>query len=832
VGFQVRVRVRPHPHPTYERLALSNAHTQLFERMESLIQDLRFAFRSLRHRRLFAGVAITTVALSIGAATSIYSVVDAILFRALPYRDAGRLVAVWQTDSTRKRQPILAAYWDRVPLDYTDFITWRAKQTSFSAVGVWSGFGAMLPGQDGPEQVNGARVSPGLFELLGVQPILGRTFLPGEDVVGGPRVTMLSYETWRSRFGSRRDVVGSTVRFDDVPYQIIGVLPEGFTLERGALPAPFWIPAGQQADDIGQHNRSYHAIAKLKPRVTLEQASVETRRLLNTSDPAHDRGIRIADVVRDQTRTVRAPLLVLLGAVGLLLLIACVNIATLLLGEAAARDIEMSARVALGATRIRLVRQLLTESLVLSTVGGALGALVAWWATKAIVALAPANLPGIHTAAVDGRVLGVTLIAATVTGVLFGLAPALTLSRSGPGALLRGGRTVRGGGRLQRAMIATELALCVVLLVGAGLLSRSLQKLSTVDPGFRADHLLAVRLSFADPWRDSARMRAFYDDAASRLSAVHGVAAASAASNLPFTGGSSSSPLLLPGEGQAEFAARKHEVQQRVVGASYFAVMGIPVIAGRAFDPSDRAGSPLVAIISEAAARRDFPNETAIGKLVKYQGAWREIVGVVRDVKFSRLSADDQASIYTPFSQRRSVMDIVVRTTGDAGSLAPMIRRAVHEAGPNAAITDIQSVDMLIHRSFGEERFRTALIALFGAMAAVLAAVGMFGVTARAVSRRTREVGIRVALGATTASVVGMIVRHTMNGVAIGVAIGAVGSLAASRVLAPYLFGVSVRDPVTYAAIFALLAAISIAASWLPARRAGRVEPAVVLRGE
>lgn len=807
-------------------------HAQPTEHMNSLMQDLRFALRSLRHRRLFAAVAITTLALSIGAATSIFSVVDAVLFRALPYRDGGHLVAVWQTDSTRKKQPILAANWDRVPLDYTDFITWRAKQTSFSAVGVWSGFGAMLAGQDGPEQVNGARVSPGLLELLGVHPVLGRTFLPGEDVVGGPHVTMLGYETWHARFGARRDIVGTLVRFDDVPYEIIGVVPEGFALERGASPAMFWIPAGQEAGDIGHHNRSFLAIARLKSGVTLEQASVETRRLLNTSDPAHDRGIRIGDVVRDQTRTVRAPLLMLLAAVGLLLVIACVNIATLLLGEAASRDLEMSARIALGATRTRLLRQLLTESLLLAGVGAALGALVAWWGTKAIVALAPPNIPGIRTAAVDGRVLAVTLIAATVTGILFGLAPALTLSASGPAALLRSGQTVRGRGRLQRAMIATELALSVVLLVGAGLLSRSLQKLSAVEPGFRADHLLAVRLSFADPYADTTGLRAFYTEAMARLGAAPGVRAATAASNIPFTGGSSSSPMLLPGEGAAEMAARKHEVQQRVIAPNYFTVMGIPVIAGRAFDANDRTGGPSVAIISEAAARRDFPNETAVGKLVKYQGEWREIVGVVADVKFSRLSADDQASIYTPATQRRGVMDLVVRTNADAASLAPTIRRIVHEVGPNAAITGIDDVQSLIHRSFGEEGFRTALIALFGFMAAVLAAVGMFGVTARAVSRRTREVGIRVALGATASTVVAMIVRQTLQGVAIGIAVGVTASLAASRVLAPYLFGVSGHDPVTYATIFALLAGISILASWIPALRAGRVEPAVVLRGE
>jgi putative ABC transport system permease protein len=310
------------------------------------------------------------------------------------------------------------------------------------------------------------------------------------------------------------------------------------------------------------------------------------------------------------------------------------------------------------------------------------------------------------------------------------------------------------------------------------------------------------------------------------------VAAVTAASNVPFTGGSSSSPVLLPGEGQAEFAARKHEVQQRVIAPNYFAVMGIPVIAGRAFDATDRTGAPPVAIVSEAAARRDFPNETAVGKRVKYHGEWREIVGVVRDVKFSRLSADDQASIYTPAAQQLGVMDLIVRTQGDGASLASTIRSVVHQVGASAAITGVDDVESLIHRSFGEERFRTALIGLFGIMAAVLAAVGMFGVTARAVSRRTREVGIRVALGATASSVVSMIVRQTLNGVAIGIGVGAAVSLAASRMLAPYLFGVSGHDPVTYAAIFALLAGVSIAASWIPARRAGSVEPAVVLRGE
>jgi len=806
--------------------------------MDSLLLDLRYALRSLRRRRVFTAVAITTIALAIGAATSIYSIVDGVLFRSLPYRDAGRIVSIWQIDSSRRANAMLSAYWDRVPLDYTDFLTWRARQKSFDAVAAWSGFGAMLPGARGPEQIAGTRVSPGLFELLGVHPVLGRTFLPGEDVVGGPKVTMLSYESWVSRFGKRADIVGQLVRLDTVPYQIIGVLPEGFTLQRGKPGAPFWIPAGQEKWDVGHFNRSFHAIGRIKRGVTVEQATTESAQLLDanainsTSVYAGRHGVRIADFVRDETRQVRAPLLLLLGAVALLLLIACVNVATLLLGEAAVRDIEMSARVALGATRARIVRQLLTESLLLASIGSTLGAMLAWWGTRAIVALAPERIPWIQAVVVDGRVLGVALVIAMVTGVLFGLAPALALSQSrgAPATLLRTGQTVRGHGTLQRFMVAAEVSLTVILLVGAGLLTRSLRNVSEVDPGFRPDHLLAVRISYPDPFRDTLQLRAFYIDALSRLSHAPGVAQATAASNVPFTGGSSSSPYLLEGEGDAELKAHKHEVQQRVVTTNYFAAMGIPIVAGRAFDDADRSEAPRVAVISEAAARRDFPFESAIGKRVKYQGAWRTIVGIARDTKYDRLSSTDMPSIYTPMLQRSSVLDIVVRTVGDPASLTSTVRTIVQQAGPTVAITDVQVVESLVRRSFSEETFRTALIVLFAIIAAVLAAVGMYGVTSRAVSRRTREVGIRVALGATTRTVVGMIVNQTLVGVLVGVALGAAAALVLSRLLAPYLFGVKTYDPLTYIAILGLLAGVSLLSSWLPARRAGRVDPATVLR--
>lgn len=802
--------------------------------MESVLLDLRFAVRSLRRRRVFTSVAIATIALSIGAATSIYSVVDGVLFRSLPYHTAGKLVTIWQTETTRRSATMLNSFWDRVPLDYTDFITWRQKQTSFTSVGVWTGFAAMRTDLDTPEQVVGARVSPGFFDVFGVHPLLGRAFMPGEDVAGGPRVTMLGYDVWISQFGGQRDVIGKLVRFDDKPYEIIGVLPKGFTIERGKAGYPFWIPAGQSTGDVGKRNRSFRAVGRLKPDVSVEQASLETQQLLDASGPATPHGVRISDFVRDETRDVRAPLLLLLGAVGLLLMIACVNIATLLLGEAATRDLEISARAALGASRGRILRQLLTESLLLATLGAAFGVLLAWWGTKTIVALAPDRIPGIGAARVDGRVLLASFVAAGATGILFGIAPALTLSTAGPASLLRGATTLRGGGRLQRTMIAVELALSVVLLVGAGLLSRSLQKLSAVDPGFRTDRLLALQIrGRGEYWKDTARLRAYYAQALPRLKALPGVEGVTVATTVPFGGSTSSSPYLLPGEGDAERLAHKHEVQQSTVGEDYFALLGIQLIAGRGFSNEDRETTERVAIITEAAARRDFPIETAIGKRVLYHGEWVTIVGVVRDVKLTRLSADVQPGIYTPMSQHPDELpNFVMRTRGDAGSMTTAAREALRGIDPTIAPVRVDVVSDLVTRSFGEERFRTALIVLFGAMAALLAAVGLFGVTARAVSRRTREVGIRVALGAETRAVVALIVNQTLKGAAVGVAAGVLVAFLASRALRPYLFGVTTRDPVTYAAILAFLVLVSALASWLPARRATKVDPMRVLRSE
>ncbi|HEY9229021.1 MAG TPA: FtsX-like permease family protein, partial [Gemmatimonadaceae bacterium] len=479
-----------------------------------------------------------------------------------------------------------------------------------------------------------------------------------------------------------------------------------------------------------------------------------------------------------------------------------------------------------------IIRQLLTESVVLSGIGGALGVVLAWWGTKALVAMAPDRVPGIQTVHVDTRVLAVTVASAVVTGIVFGLIPALATSSAGPSIVLRsGGHAVRGRGSLQRILIATELALSVLLLIGAALLTRSLSKLTSVDPGFRTENLLVARLTLPASQFDSAGRDLFYNAALSRLATLPGAVAATAASEgIPFTGNNSSSGYSL--EGQSADIQQRHTATQQRILPSYFSVLGIPMIAGRAFTNEDRIDAPRVAIISEAAARRDWPNQSPIGARVKYQGESWTIVGVVRDSRYQRLSRDVEPTIFTPYAQRGGGLTFVVRTRGEPTAMIPAIRQALRELSPGVVIGGIDVMDTLIKRSFTEERFRTILIALFGVMAGVLAAVGVYGVTSRAVSGRRREVGIRVALGATSTSVIRMLVAHTLSGVAIGVAVGVLGALATGRVLAPYLFGISAYDPVAYGAIFALLALVSVVASWLPARRAGRVQPALVLRGE
>ena len=802
--------------------------------LEQTASDARFGVRVLRRRPAFALAAIAIIGLSIGTATAIFSLVDNVLFRGIAARAPGHLVAVWQTIPDWRTQPVLASAWDRAVIDYPDFRRWRAQQTAFAAVAVVGNGGITLWTDGRPMEISITRVSPTLLDVLGARPALGRFFLPGEDVLHGPRVVVISYDAWQSRFGGRGDVLGQRIVFDSLPYQIVGVLPRDFTLARGRPTNDFVLPAGQNPNDQERGNHSYRAIGRIKPGVTIERAATEANQLLGGDTERPTRGVRIADYHLDQTRTVRAPLLLLLAAAGVLVLIAALNIATLLLGEAATREHEMSARVALGATRARLVRQLLTESVMLAAVGSLSGIAIAWSMIKGLVALAPAGLPGIQLAHIDARVLAVTIAIAVITGLVFGAVPALSLSAITPSTLLRSGlHATRGRGPLQSAIMATQVALSVVLLVTAGLMSRSLRALGQVDSGFRTVNLLIVRTSYPySLFKADETLRTHFDALLARARALPGVTAAAGANIVPFDGGYATNTLTLPGDDALGANAPKREAQRRFVTPGFFGTLGIPLLAGRVFTPADRMGAPAVAIVSEALARREWPTESALGKRIQAWDHWKTVVGVVGDTRVNTLADDVQPTFYLPSAQVATDLELVLRTTNDASSLVPSIRTAISNAAPFTTVESITPMDDLVRASMAAERFRTTLIDLFGIIAAALAAVGLYGLTSRAVARRAREAGIRIALGATTASVARLILSRTMAVVAVGAVVGMVVAMATGRMVAPYLFHVGPRDPITYVGIVSLLALVAFVASWLPARRIGRVSPTAVLRSE
>lgn len=800
-------------------------------------RDVRFALRTLRRRRAFATIAIVTLALGIGAATAIYTVVDGILFRPLPFRQPGQLIAVWNTYPYWKGDPILGRMWDGIPLSIPEWRDWNAGQKSFSAVAISNQSGMSLREEGQREVLTVGTASYTLLDVLGVSPALGRFFTPDEDAIHGAKVTVLSYENWQTRYGGDRHILNRPIHFDEGTYVVIGVLPKGFSIRHGQPAEPFWIPVGQDSSNaVERSNHSFPALARLKPGVSLTAAITETDRFLRGDKPATQRGIRLEPWQADQTRQVRSPLLLLLAAAGLLLLIACVNVATLLLGEAANRRQELAARVAMGASRLRVLRQLLTEGLVLSLAGVIAGAGLAWAGTRLLVKLAPPRIPGLPDVHMDLRVLFFAMAAALLVGTAIGLAPGFTLAESGPADILRGstGQSARGRGRLQTGLVAVECTLSVIMLVAAGLLSRSLFKLTSVDPGVRTENVLTLRTSLGVVGRDTLRVRAFYINAAERLRAVPGVAGVTASSTTPFSGGSSSSSFEVEGEPQPTGPQDKvrHEAQQRTTLPGFFKEMGIPILEGRAYDERDISGAPLVLLVNQTLARRDWPHASPLGKRIKWQGAWREIIGIVGDSRYSKLSAPVEATVYAPFGQRSAGMSFLVRGKDDPRPLLPQLKAELRAVEPDAVVTSSDLMTVQVKRSFAEERYRAVLIQLFGAIAALLAAVGMYGVTSRAVARRTREIGIRTALGAQARAVTRLVIRQSLVGVAIGAAAGLLGSLILARYLGQFLFGITATDPLTYVLMLAFLGVVTLGASWLPARRAGRVEPAVVLRGE
>ena len=801
--------------------------------MPAAVHDVRFAIRALVRRPLYATIATLTLALGIGAATTMYSVVDGVLLKPLPYADADRLTMVFRTFPKWRDQEALRSRWESIWFSYPAFRDWRSRQTSFESVGAWTNATRTLASVDGAEQVAVVRTSASLLDVLGVRPALGRFFLPGEDNPPGARVAVISNEAWLTRFGGRRDVIGNAITLDGDPYEVVGVLPAGVDLTNRGRPQPIWIPAGGAPSDTRAGSTEYLTLGRLSAGTSLSQALDETRRLVAESSPPDPVGARLALWRDELTRTVQRPLYLLLGASVVLLVLACVNASTLMLGEASSRSTEFATRIALGAGRARVARQVMMEGFVVATCAVVLGTIAARVGMRLLVALAPSNIPRLAQAHVDVRVLAVACVAGVASALLASLAPSISLSSTSPGDLLGGGRSTRRGEQWTlRGLIAAQVGLSCLLFVGAALLGQTVRRLDAVDPGFQSDHLTLIGLGVTGSryTANGAATTDFFDQVAQRLSAIPGVERAVVGSAAPFSGGGSSSGIVVEGQtlppGVNTIDARRSHVLP-----GFTETLGLQLVAGRTIDDRDRLGAPPVTVVNATMARRFWPGASAVGKRVKFNDEWLTIVGVVSDVKHVALSDSTRITLYLPARQQDTqYLTILIRARLSADQLGPAVRRAVAAVDATVPVTRIDPVPLLVSQSFAGEKFRAVLIAIFATLAGALAAIGIYGVTARAVVRQRREIGIRMALGSPLWRVSALLLGRTGAAVALGIGMGLLGAVATAKVLSPYLFGTDALDPLLYAGSAALLGATALISAWLPTRSASRTDPAVVLR--
>ena len=806
--------------------------TQYFS---ELIQDAHFAVRMLIRRRAFAAIAIVTLTIGIGSATAIYSIVDGVMLKPLPFSEPDRIGAVWITQPSLEKNPAIAAMAQATPLGNAEYQAILGATHTLTDVAMYDNGSAIVQTPNGNERVPLSDVTSTMFRTLRLQIPLGRPFMKGDDALNAAPVALVSYDVWKTKYHGDPAILGTSVTLDSKPFTIVGVLPSGLRLDRTKEPAQYWLPALRDSFDIvALHNRGYRALGRLAPNATFAGATVELARIFR--DVTHDSttGARVEEWQRDQSKQSRSALLMLLGAAIFLLGIACVNVAVLLLGESAGRAREMAARAALGAGSGRLARQLVVESLVISLASALLGSALAWTLTRALVALAPAGLPGIDEVGINLRVLSFAIAIATVTGLLFGIAPALSTARGAVASLARlgTGQSDRKGALLQRTLIAAQLALSTVLLTDAFLLAHSFQNLTAVEPGFSSDGLMIARVGM--PYRlfrdnDKARQAAMVIQ--QRFAAMPGVQSVTLTSSAPFTNAANSSPVLVESANGFDAAARAQHTQQRYVSADYLQQMHVRLLRGRYFNSGDNATGALVAIISEAEVKRDFGDRNPLGIRVKHQGKVREVVGVVADIKEAGLAKDDQPTLYVPFEQNPTTsFSLIIR--GSASNTLQSYRRALREVEVNAEVARIDALPALVATSYASERYRTVLIVAFALVAALLAAVGMYGVSTRAAVRRTREVGIRLALGSTNGAIARLMLSDAMRGVLAGLAIGVPATIAMGSFIQPFLFGVNHTDVMSFLGTATLLIAATMLASYIPSRRASLSDPAAVLRGE
>jgi putative ABC transport system permease protein len=804
--------------------------------MRTLLHDGRFALRLLIKRPGFSAVAILTLALGIGATTAIFTVVHAILLSPLPFPDAGRLVTV----------RIIGPDGELYPLPDTDFLAWRDQNQAAEAVAVWNEEGATLTGDGAAERVDAAAVTDRFFDVLGVRPFIGRVFREGDDQPSAPKTVVLSDALWFRRFHRDPNVLGQTLSLGGVAHTIVGVMPASFTFPWETVELWQILTMNTPPRRGPFYTRG---LARLKPNATLAQMranlGVVTRSLKRQHPGPEDWKLDAMPLQAWLVGDVRKVLYVLLGAVGFLLLIATVNVANLLLARAATREREMALRGALGAARGRIVSQLVTESLVLAAVSGVLGLAIASLGTRTLLAVAPEGIPRLSEVRMNVSVFLFALTASALCGMMFGLVPALRASRTPLVETLKeGGRGGIGAGhrRMQRVLAVAEIALALILSAGAGLMVRSLAELQRVSPGFDPDHLLTFRLTLPQArYPETVRVQQFYDDVIARVDALPGVRSASLAISLP--------PNLLQitdnfmVEGQVLPPNQSAPVGPVVmVGPSFFKTLGVPILSGRAFDERDRDGAPEVVIVNDALAKKYFAGVDPIGRRLKVGGPerpigpknpWLTVVGVVGDVKYSGLAAAPEPTYYLPFHQNTwRGQYIAVRAARDPGTLANAVRDVVASLDKDIPVTRLKTMDELMTASVAPPRFRTVLVTLFAVVGVLLAAIGIYGVMAYAVAERTHELGVRIALGADRASVLRLVLGESMVLAAIGIAVGLGGAFAAARLIQSLLFGVTSTDAVTFIATSVLLAATALVASYVPARRAMRVDPMIALRYE
>jgi predicted permease len=811
--------------------------------MQTLLQDLRYGARMLLKRPGYTVVAALTLALGIGANTAIFSVVNAALLRPLPYEDAERLVDV---TTTMRRDTVEVR-----SSSYPDFVDWRDQNTVFERIAAYDATSFTLTGGAEPERMDGELVSADYFPLLRAQAAMGRTFLPEEDRTPDThRVALVGYDLWQRRFGGNPALLGQTIQLNDGNYTVVGIMPKDF---RGVSDeAEIWLPmmmvsSIRPASQLRQRNQRWlGAIARLKTGATLAQAQAEMDAIMRRSEQAfpdsnRSRGARVTPLHEEFFGNIQLTLWILLGAVGCVLLVACANVANLQLQRAAGRSSEIAIRLALGATSRRLVRQLLTESLMMSIIGGALGILIALWSVDFLIKLSPAPFPRFVKFSIDGRVLGFSLMVSLLAGALSGLAPALQAARPALNETLKaGGRNASGAlgrNRLLGSLVVAEIALALTLLIGAGLMIRSLQQIHAVDPGFNPERLLTMRVSLPAQAYPRDRIIAFGQQLRERLQALPGAQSVALASDLPLSGVASAGPIELEGQHSApaggEFRMYRHRVTP-----GFFSTLGIPLVKGRDFTAGDHAQAPGVVIISEDMARRYWPNEDPIGKRLKEAGAgfsWVSIIGVVGEVKYRELPQNPNADpdVYFPLLQRPGgYLFLAVRSGVDPNSLVAAVRGVLRSIDPDLPAFDVAMMSELVADQTTRSRFSAWLLGVFSALALALAAVGIYSVMAYAVEQRSREIGVRVALGARAGDVLRMVIGQGMRLALIGVALGLGAALALTQLIKRLLFGVPAADPLTYGALALLLTLVALLACWIPARRATKVDPIVVLRAE